>query len=1110
MQKKVSKKIKKIVVGFCASALIVFLILVFASVQEPVFLNFKNSAESVENLFYDNFFKIKTGKTNNIDNDNSVAAYKNYDPNILIIDIDEPSLSKLGYYYTWGRDMHAKVVEELEKGGASAIVFDILFKSADFGMVNAQKSINMIGKLQRNRQLTSSFNVIDSSKQSKILDSLAKFSKTIINSTLDSLRGKQLEAVMSNYNVDDSTYNVLKRAKLDSIAESNREYTNSLRKQIYKQDSLKLDTMLMADTLFSAIKSYYNYDSVLVNSLVHSENTIMCLNMSDNNDYQHDTQRNLLNSKERAEAIGFSSTIEQSQIDHPEQIESKDLLDNIFPELAQAATFTGSVNAYPDDDGVQRRAAMLYLFPNIHNHPEMDSKDIKAYSTVSLMTMLHLYHKKPEDITVKMGQYIDMGKTFGIYKDSSGSLHTTYPHFTYPMFESLRDTLKAMGRQQKRKFTKDKQRSDFITLSSKMTAYKDNDELSMDIFNGQSINEKVIRKIAELDTSILSNLSNEEEEQQIDDVFSIKISEEDSTNYMLIDNEDEEEIELSDFVISTIKYYANTLENLKNGETMHLSMDMDLRFDEDSHELVSNIAILSPDVIRDIMRMPKGVAEKLKPGEEFRFGDVKRVPIDKYGNYLINYQSLFNTDDQNKAFQHISYYDVLKRRVDNSFYQGKTFILGSAAPALFDFISGPHEEHYPGVLVHATIIHNILYNKFLLILNENYQRLISILLAILCTSIGLHFKSYKAISMTVLLMVIYAIVAYYLFETGLYLGFSKQWFTMLLTTISALVVQFYYESKEKNFLNNAFKQYISPELIDEMVNNEVMPTLGGSKSNITAYFTDIASFSTFSEKIGDPSKLVDLLNEYLTAMTDTLLGNKGTLDKYEGDAIIAFFGAPMPLENHAQSACDSAIDMQNKLLALRKKWSAEGNKWPKVVHDMHMRIGINSGDIVTGNMGSSMRKNYTMMGDAVNLAARLESAAKQYGAYIQMSEDTQARLVNGSFIYRSLDTIRVVGKSQPVKTFELLERSSCANASTLNTLVYNWEKARDAYLNMEWDKAIDLFYKCLEYEPHLPSRDPGSKTCPSLVYIKRCEDYKKNPPVAEGETWDGVFTATEK
>ena len=146
----------------------------------------------------------------------------------------------------------------------------------------------------------------------------------------------------------------------------------------------------------------------------------------------------------------------------------------------------------------------------------------------------------------------------------------------------------------------------------------------------------------------------------------------------------------------------------------------------------------------------------------------------------------------------------------------------------------------------------------------------------------------------------------------------------------------------------------------------------------------------------------------------------------------------------------------------------------------------------------------------MNLASRLESAAKQYGAYIQISEDTQKHLELGKFIFRSLDTIRVVGKSLPVKTFELLAKSDCDNSDSLNKLVEIWEQARDAYLDMDWDKAQDLFTQCLEYEPHLPERDPGSKTCPSLVYIQRCIAYREKPPVAPGEEWDGVFTATSK
>ena len=181
---------------------------------------------------------------------------------------------------------------------------------------------------------------------------------------------------------------------------------------------------------------------------------------------------------------------------------------------------------------------------------------------------------------------------------------------------------------------------------------------------------------------------------------------------------------------------------------------------------------------------------------------------------------------------------------------------------------------------------------------------------------------------------------------------------------------------------------------------------------------------------------------------------------------------------------------------------------------MHMRIGINTGNIVTGNMGSTMRKNYTMMGDEVNLAARLESAAKQYGAYIHICKNTIDQLVelgiNDQYIYRTLDIIRVVGKDEPVETFELIGYTNDENADTLNKLCKLWEQARTAYLDMQWDKAIELFTQCLEFEPHLPGRDPGSKTCPSEVYIKRCKAYKQNPPAHAGEKWDGIFTATEK
>lgn len=1008
MQIKLSKKLKKLLIGFGLTSVLVFLILFLGNVQNPQLDGVRNGAESLEYLFYDMFFKVKTGKTHNLEETGDKNALNShYDPNIFIVDIDEPSLAKLGNYNTWDRSIHADVVKNLSNGGASAIGFDILFKNADFGEQKTQQVTTMLNKLSP-------------------------------DTPWDSLGGD--------------------------------------------------------------IRTFYNYDSMLVSAVKESGNTIVCNIFDSYQSYKHESQWRPLSTVERADEVGYSSTFELSQVDSAQNIEPKDLLDNIFPELAKAGAQMGSVNAYPDDDGVVRRVSLLYRFPN----PELYSgTESKIYSTMPLMSLLHLFHQKPENVKIKMGQYIDLGKPFGIYKDSSGFFHTTFPQFSYPMFLALHKKIKEAAK-------KPEENTQFIDISSKIIATKNSEgNVTFEIFEGQMLNETLSDALSQIDVSMLDSLG-EDEEKEITDNITVKRDEEGAGRFVLTDSEEDEEAVITPYIVNTVKYFADSLQRLPPNKPTHISMDMDIHYDIAKKKWVSNLVILNNDVLTDIINTSEERINNLGEGKEIRFGKVKQIPIDRWGHYQINYKGRYNTAETERVFQHLSYYDITKNRVDPGLFQGKIFILGSAAPALFDFVTAPHEENYPGVLTHATILQNILNDDFLVTLQERYQQIIVVLLALVCLLVGLYVKSYISIALSFVLMGGYLGIAYHYFEQGLYLGASKQIFAILFTNIIALIIQFYFETKEKRFLGNAFKQYISPELIDEMVNNEIMPTLGGSKSNITAYFTDIASFSTFSEKIGDPSKLVELLNEYLTAMTDTLLENKGTLDKYEGDAIIAFFGAPMPLPNHAQNACDSAVDMQTKLMALRKKWAGEGNKWPKVVHDMHMRIGINSGDIVTGNMGSTMRKNYTMMGDAVNLAARLESAAKQYGAYIQISEDTQKHLDEGRFIYRSLDTIRVIGKSQPVKTFELLAKPGCENEAQLHKLVEIWEQARTAYLAMDWDRAEKLFAECLDYEPHHPDRDPGSKTTPSHVYIKRCEAYKVNPPVAQGETWDGVFTATEK
>jgi adenylate cyclase len=327
--------------------------------------------------------------------------------------------------------------------------------------------------------------------------------------------------------------------------------------------------------------------------------------------------------------------------------------------------------------------------------------------------------------------------------------------------------------------------------------------------------------------------------------------------------------------------------------------------------------------------------------------------------------------------------------------------------------------------------------------------------------------------------------------------------TIFLTYAVVMAYRYISEEKDRKFLQNTFKQYLSPELIDTMYKSKQMPVLGGDDGIRTAYFTDIQGFSTFSEKLGSPKRLVELLNEYLTQMTDTLLAHYGTLDKYEGDAIIAFFGAPMPMKDHAQQACATALDMQRKLGELRKKWVSEGDKWPEIVHNMRMRIGINTGLIMTGNMGSKVRMNYTMMGDSVNLAARLESAAKQYGVYTMISHYSYD-IVKNEFEARLLDKITVVGKSEPVIVYELLSEKGKLDASMIQCMEL-YSQGLHYFYAQEWDKAIEIMLASEQREPN-KNCTPKNMT-PSRKIISYCEMFKTNPPE---KNWDGVIKLTSK
>jgi adenylate cyclase len=322
---------------------------------------------------------------------------------------------------------------------------------------------------------------------------------------------------------------------------------------------------------------------------------------------------------------------------------------------------------------------------------------------------------------------------------------------------------------------------------------------------------------------------------------------------------------------------------------------------------------------------------------------------------------------------------------------------------------------------------------------------------------------------------------------------------MSATFVGMFVFNLTIAEKDKRFLKSTFGNYISPELIDQMYDDKQEPKLGGESGYHTAWFSDIQSFSSFSEVL-EPEKMVRLMNEYLTEMTDILLKQKGTLDKYIGDSIVAFWGAPISVDDHEYLACMAALEMEEKLVELRVKWKSE-DEWPEIVHHMQHRVGLSSGELVTGNMGSTMRMNYTMMGDMVNLGSRLESSAKQYGVYIQVEENLYEK-VKDQFEWRTLDYVRVKGRTKPVHTYELLSEKGKLN-ETYNELLPLFQAGVDHYLKQEWKKA----QKCFEASEKMEDMFPTRPTNPSRVYIERCKYFIENSP---GKDWNGVWTLAKK
>ena len=459
----------------------------------------------------------------------------------------------------------------------------------------------------------------------------------------------------------------------------------------------------------------------------------------------------------------------------------------------------------------------------------------------------------------------------------------------------------------------------------------------------------------------------------------------------------------------------------------------------------------------------------------------RNIAVDEMGRCVINYYS------GSKSFRIIPAVDIIKGRFPKNSLKDCIVFIGATEIGIYDLRATPIDPVLPGVLIHATVLSNIIQNKFLI----RDERVIALEVIFICLlplimAFALSFAKHAIYSLIIFIAFIfgYSMINLSLFSNyGLNLGIIYSIMSIFFTYIACEAYRNFIEVKKSRFLQKAFSSYISPELVSQIVKNPEMLKLGGEKREVTVLFSDIRGFTTISERFS-PETIVNILNKYLGPMTKIVLSNKGTLDKYIGDAIMAIYNAPLDIEDHAFLACKTALEMINELDNVNREFKELG--FPPI----DIGIGIHTGDVIVGNMGTDIRFDYTAIGDTVNLSSRLESLNKLYKTHIIVSESTKIKIINNSFKFRQLDMIKVKGKNIPIVIYEL-------NQDLKEEVINMFHEALKLYRSFKFDRALKYF--------EILVNDYNDKT--SSVFVVRCQELLDNPPLKD---WDGVYIAETK
>lgn len=461
------------------------------------------------------------------------------------------------------------------------------------------------------------------------------------------------------------------------------------------------------------------------------------------------------------------------------------------------------------------------------------------------------------------------------------------------------------------------------------------------------------------------------------------------------------------------------------------------------------------------------------------------IPLESSGQMIIRYYGKKGTYDSYSIAAIINSFAQLQEgnqpQIPPEEFRGKTVFIGGSAPGLLDLRPTPFSPVCPGVEILATALDNLVHKDF--VRTSTLPTLLLFLASVsFITSVGTSLlkKIWMTVPFGVFCLGLTAGAACLAFVSGYWLEFVAPVFVVAMAFTSSMALNYSIEGRQKRFIKNAFRHYLSPDVIERVLENPSLLRLGGEKRMISSFFSDVAGFTSISEGL-TPEGLVNLLNDFLSEMTEIILSTGGTLDKYEGDAIISFWNAPLDQPDHAVRACRAALECQKRLAELRPVFLKNYG------HELFMRIGVNSGPAVVGNMGSHNRFDYTAMGDTINLASRLEGACKQYGIPILVGESTY-RMAKDIILAREVDLIRVVGKTKPERVYQVMGEISQVQPETLER-VENFHRALELYRKRSWEEALGLFEK-----------DKGDRL--AGVYILRIQNFRREPPPEE---WAGVY-----